>query len=110
MNIKRWDWDRQAFIEDEYPDALFSDFLNWLLTTKRWLEDPALVNRKVLALQRALAEHRQGPESHREPFEEDARVAPTEPVDGLAERRRANLVKARAARAAKKAQREAVSV
>lgn len=106
MKINRWEWDRQAFIQDEFPEALFEPFLNWLLTTKRWLEDPELVNRKVLALQRTLAEYRQGPESHREPFEE-TRVLASTPVDGLAERRRANLAKARAA---KKAKREAVTV
>lgn len=106
MIIHAWNWDAQNFDALAYPDALFQPFLNWLLTTKRWLEDPELVNRKVLALQRTLAEYRQGPESHREPFEE-TRVLASTPVDGLAERRRANLAKARAA---KKAKREAVTV
>lgn len=106
MKIPMWNWDAQRFEDTEYPDALFQPFLTWLLTTKRWLEDAELVNRKVLALQRTLAEYRQGPESHREPFEETVPLA-SEPVDGLAERRRANLAKARDA---KKAKREAAHV
>ena len=106
MKIQRWNWDAQRFDVLDYPEALFEPFLNWLMTTKQWIEDPELVNRKVLALQRQMAEYRQGPETHREPFEE-TRVLASTPVDGLAERRRANLAKARAA---KKAKREAVTV
>lgn len=105
MRLKRWDWDAQNFIEEDYPDEMFRPFLNWLFTTKMWIEQPDLVNGKVLQLQRAMAEHRNPPETHHEPPD-----APTEAVLSPTEKRLANLAKARAVRAAKKAAREAVPV
>lgn len=104
MNIPIWNWDLQRFDEVEYPEALFAPFLTWLLTTRRWLEDPELINRKVLALQRAMAEYRQPVQSHREA--DAPPVLAVSPQEALAERRRASLVKARAARAAKHAAKE----
>jgi hypothetical protein len=100
MKIPIWNWDTQRFDEPEYPEALFQPFLTWLLTTRRWLEDPELINRKVLALQRAMAEHRQPAQTHRET---DAPLVPElTPAEAVAAKRRASLVKARAARKAKK--------
>jgi hypothetical protein len=104
MKLDRWDWDRQAFIQDEFPDELFRPFLNWLFTTKTWVEYPDLVNAKVLQLQRAMAEYRQGAQSHREAeaFAVPVPAPVVSPQEALAAKRRASLVKARAARKAKK--------
>jgi hypothetical protein len=105
MNIKRWDWDRQAFVEDEYPETIFQPFLEWLFTTKAWIEDPPRVNAKVRQLERTMAEYRQPAPSHHEepePSEAEETAARINRAADLAQRRRDNLAKARAAKRAKR--------
>lgn len=103
MKLREWDWDKQAFVEVDYPDAPIVQFMNWLRHTKAWHEDVELVHRKVLYLNKGFAEHRQ---AQVEALALTARnvtasPAPVEPT--RAEVNRANLAKARAAKAARRA-------
>lgn len=107
MNIKRWDWDKgstgDGFVVDVFPDKMFQPFLEWLFTTKLWQTDPSLVNQRVLRLQREMSEYRQGRQSHREA--ETFLRAPSAvavPTLSTADKRRAALARARAAKKAKR--------
>jgi len=104
MKIPVHNWETQQLDYEEYPDALFAPFLVWLLTTSAWYDDPRRVRDKVLILRRQMADHRNPVDTHHEAD------APPAPAEALAERRRANLAKARAIRAEKKRAREAVAV
>lgn len=95
MNIRRWDFEQQNFVEDAYPETMFKPFLDWLLTTQAWIEDPAQVVRKVNMLRRDMLAHRTDQVPVNEP----------NPVDREAEiqaKRLVNLAKAREARKAKR--------
>ena len=100
MRIPEHNWETGNVESREYPDHLFEPLVVWLLTTHAWLEDPSRVERHVLNLRRELAAHRNPPDTHREA---EAFLAPApSPAEALAERRRANLAKARAAKQAKR--------
>jgi hypothetical protein len=89
MKLKELDWNAKggvAEIEVEYPDDPIAALVNWLRRTSAWHEDVELVHRKVRHLDSRLAELR------------NARA--TEP--SVADKRRAALAKARAAKAAKR--------
>ena len=110
MKIPRWDWNLQAFVEDEYPDTMFTPFLTWILTTKAWVEYPDLVNSKVLVLQRQMAEYRTPVATHREapePSELEEKAAAINKAEELKQLRRDNLAKARAAKKAKREMQDA---
>jgi hypothetical protein len=124
MRIPRHNWETQQLDYIEYPDSLFQPFLEWLLTTSAWQEDHSRVEAKVRMLERAMADYRNPPDTHREaeafltqPLE-DARITEMDP--GIteesarrvarAERNRENLAKARAARAEKKRAKELARV
>lgn len=59
MKLREWDWDKQVFIEVEYPDAPVMEFVNFIRTTKAWVQDPERMHRAVLKMDKALGEHRQ---------------------------------------------------
>lgn len=58
MKLKDYDWDKQGYVEHDYPDGPIAEFVNFFRTTKAWVDDPERINRRVLALERALAAHR----------------------------------------------------
>jgi len=102
MNIRRWDWDKQAFVEDTYPEEMFRPFLDWLFTTKNWREDPRRVNDRVLQLEKDMAAFR-NPATRADVVAVDPALAAAIARDNLAATRRANLAKGRATLAAKRA-------
>lgn len=59
MKLKEWDFDKQKFVLHEYPDAPVAEFVDFFRTTKAWEEDPDRIKRRVLQMEKALAEHRQ---------------------------------------------------
>lgn len=59
MRLREWDWDKQVFVEVSYPDEPIMEFLNFIRTTKAWVQDPARMHRAVLKMDKALGEHRQ---------------------------------------------------
>lgn len=99
MKLREWDWDRQAFVETDYPDGPIVEFVNWLRTTKAWHADPELVHRKLLHLNRGFAEHRQ---SVVEAAVETAKNMTASAKERRAAVNRENLKKARAAQARKR--------
>jgi hypothetical protein len=102
LKLREWDWDKQSFVDYDYPEELIRPFVDWILTTKAWQEDPKRVNAKVLQLQRALAEYRNPPDSHRETVASGfIGVETPPPVDAKLEAKRERMAKARAAKQAK---------
>lgn len=59
MRLREWDWDKQTYVEVNYPDAPIQEFVNFFRTTKAWIQDTARVHRNVLKLDKTLGEHRQ---------------------------------------------------
>jgi hypothetical protein len=59
MKLREWDWDKQRFVEVPYPDEPIMEFINFIRTTKAWVQDPERMHREVLKLDRKLGEHRQ---------------------------------------------------
>jgi hypothetical protein len=66
VKIPRHNWETQQLDYIEYPDAIFEPFLVWLLTTSAWQEDHSRVEAKVRMLERAMADYRNPPDTHRE--------------------------------------------
>ncbi len=58
MRLREWDFDKQAFVLVDYPDAPIQAFVDFFRTTKAWVQDAERVHRQVLVLERALATHR----------------------------------------------------
>jgi hypothetical protein len=61
MRLKEWDWDKQAYVETDYPDEPIRQFINWLRTTKQWYQSPDPgrdVYTKYRQMQEQLADHR----------------------------------------------------
>lgn len=56
MLLKKWDWDKQQFVQEEHDDTLIAEFIDWLRTTKRWIDDPRVVVEKLNALEYKLAD------------------------------------------------------
>lgn len=54
MKLKDYDWDKQGYVEHEYPEAPIAEFVNFFRTTKAWIQDPQRVDRQVRLLERAL--------------------------------------------------------
>ena len=102
IKIRRWDWDKQNFSSEPYPAEMFEDFLDWLFTTKRWIEEPQRVQARVLQLERDMAAHRNPPDTHHEENSDPVAIRKAE----LAHTRRMNLQKAREAKAANDRQRQ----
>ena len=104
ITVRRWDWDRQVFVEDAYPESLFKPFLDWLLTTQQWVDHPDLVVTKVNLLRLEMLRLRTPPDTHHQEVETISADEPN-PVDREAEiqaKRLQSLAKARAARKAKR--------
>lgn len=40
MKLKEWDWNKQQYVEVEYPDEIVKDFVDRLRNTKQWRESP----------------------------------------------------------------------
>lgn len=59
MRLREWDWDKQTYVEVNYPDAPIQEFVNFFRTTKAWIQDAERVHRTVLKLDKTLGEHRQ---------------------------------------------------
>lgn len=59
MKLRDYDWDKQGFVEHEYPDGPIAEFVNFFRTTKAWIQDPERVNRKVQVLEKALQTFRE---------------------------------------------------
>jgi len=59
VRLREWDFDKQNYVEVNYPDAPIIQFVNFFRTTKAWIHDADRVNRQVLKLDKALGEHRQ---------------------------------------------------
>lgn len=58
MKLRRWDYDKQKFVLDDYPDGPIAEFVDFFRTTKAWEGDPQRVTRRLQQLEKALAEHR----------------------------------------------------
>ena len=111
MRLREWDWDKQAFVEVDYPDAPIAEFINWLRTTKAWHADPEIVHRKLLYLNKGFSEHRQSiveaqaatARNMAAKAEVDRLLAKRNPARSEEQRarNRENLAKARAAKARK---------
>ncbi len=100
MKLREWDWDLGQDVQVDYPEPLVVEFVNWLRTTKAWHDDVELVHRRLLALNRQLAAHRQ---AAKEAAAATARAMVAPPKRSRREVATANLAKARAAKAAKRA-------
>ena len=59
MKLREWDWDKQNFVEQDYPDGPIVSFVNWLRTTKAWHQDPELVHVQLRRLNQTFSAHRQ---------------------------------------------------
>lgn len=59
MKLRDYDWDKQGFVEHEYPEGPIAEFVNFFRTTKAWIQDAERVHRKVLALEKALQTYRE---------------------------------------------------
>lgn len=96
IRVRHWNWDAQQYDTVEYPDEIIQPFIDWIMTSHSWETDPRRMKDRVLDLQRQFADYRQGRQTHTEAVTVDPAAA------SLADRRKANLAKARAAKAAKK--------
>lgn len=102
MKLFETDWDAPGGakqVEVDYPDAIIQGFVNWMRTTKRWLDDPEMLERRFRKMNSELAESRQRPRPIAAPA--TTSTPSTEPT--TAQKRAAGLQKARDAKAAKKA-------
>lgn len=76
MKVRTWDWNAQRFVEADYPDVVFVEFIDFLMNTKRWREDPDLLYDRTKQLERQLGDFRALTERQRQDlltFEEQAR-------------------------------------
>lgn len=104
MYLTEVDWDAPggaANVQVEYPDDVIAEFVNWARKTTAWLENPDIMERRVRKLNRDLSEWRAA-RGQNLPGTVMAPFPGTTP--SVAEKRRAGLAKARAAKAAKKLQ------
>lgn len=89
MKLKEWDWNRQQYVETDYPDEVIQRFMNWLRTNRQWRESPDPgrdVFTQYQKLEADLGDYRADPERLKR------------------ERQAAQMAKARAAKAAKRLQ------
>lgn len=110
MKLHETNWDTPSgatTIDVEYPDAIIQSFVNWMRTSKRWMDDPEMLIRRFRKMNSELMDSRNAARLATAEFARQAGVKLPEPTKlperTTAEKRAAGLQKAREAKAAKKA-------
>lgn len=56
MKIQRYNWETMLMDDVNVDDKPMTEFVNWILSTNVWLQDPELLFNRVVHLKRQIAE------------------------------------------------------